>query len=171
MSEDPFLTLVAEALASAGRDLEVDAEQNAIDVSSDDPQIESVLAIVRPIARGVTFYVVHPTLVPLHAYADVGDYVLQSTVDRLDATLEVDVAAGSVAYRMPVILGDLELDVETLGRLLIASVEAVEATSSRYRGPLDAVIAGELTATAAVAQARHAPIEELQAELDELEGR
>ena len=48
MSEDPFLTLVAEALASAGRDLEIDASLNAIDIASDDPAIGSVLGVVRP---------------------------------------------------------------------------------------------------------------------------
>lgn len=171
MSEDPFLTLVAEALASAGRDLEIDANLNAIDVSSNDEAIGSVLAIVRPIARAVTFYVVHPTLVPRDAYPDVGDFLLRSTSDRLDASLEVDVSTGSVAYRMPVVLGDVELDVDTLGLLLLASVEAVETVAARYRDPLDALIAGELTADAAVSAVRHAPIDELQAVLDELEGR
>lgn len=171
MSEDPFLTYVAEALASAGRDLEIDANLNAIDVASDDATIGSVLGIVRPIARAVTFYVVHPTLVPISAYPDVGDFIVQSTPERLDASLEVDVTTGSVAYRMPVLLGDAQLDVDTFGQLLVASVEAVETLAARFRGPLDAVIAGELAPAAAVAQIRRAPLDEVIAELDELEGR
>lgn len=170
MSEDPFLTLVAEALASAGRDLEIDASLNAIDVASDDPTIGNVLAVVRPIARGVTFYVVHPSLVPPTRLDVVGAFVLHLSNDLHDATLEVDLSSGSVAYRMPVLLGELEIDVDALGELLIAAVEAVETCAARYRDTLDAVVAGELDARAAAAAARRAPLEELQAELDELEG-
>ncbi|WP_426594432.1 hypothetical protein ACPPVS_02675 [Cellulomonas sp. McL0617] len=171
MSEDPFLTLVADALASAGRDLQIDASLMAIDIESVDPTIGSVLGVVRPVARAVTFYVVHPTLVPATEFADVCALILRATSDLLDAALEIDFSTGSVAYRSPVLLGDLELDVESLGLLLIASVEAVEETAARYRDLLDAVILGELDPAVAAAQARRAPLDELQVELDELEGR
>ena len=165
MSGDPFLTLVAQALTSAGRELEIDASLMAIDITSADPEIGSVLGVVRPVARAVTFYVVHPTLVPATQYPDVAALILRATSDLLDATLEIDFSTGSVAYRSPVLLGDLELDAESLGQLLIASVEAVEETAARYRDLVDAVIAGELKPEVAAAQARRAP------ELDEPEGR
>lgn len=171
MTEDPFLTLVAEALASAGRDLEIDASLNAIDIASDDPAISNVLAVVRPITRGVTFFVVHPSLVPPTRMDVVGAFVLRLSSDLLDATLEVDLSSGSIAYRMPVLLGELEIDVDDLGALLIAAVEAVEVSAARYRDTVDAVVAGTIDARAASAAARRAPLEELQSELDALGGR
>ena len=99
VSENPFLALVAEALADAGRDLEIDADLNTIDVASPDPLIGQVLAVVRPIARAVTFYVVHPTLVPEAQYFDVADLLVHAAPDLLDTSLELE--QGAVAFGSP----------------------------------------------------------------------
>ncbi|WP_028050805.1 hypothetical protein [Cellulomonas sp. URHD0024] len=171
MSADPFLSLVSEALVCAGRELEIDADLMAIDIASRDPEIGSVLGVLRPVARAVTFYVMHPTLVAPTEYPEVSALVLRATSDLLDAALEIDFSTGSVAYRSPVLLGDLELDAESLGQLLVASVEAVEATAARYRDLMDAVIAGQLAPDVAAARARRAPLDELQAQVDGIESR
>ncbi|MCV2395180.1 hypothetical protein OEB99_12755 [Actinotalea sp. M2MS4P-6] len=158
-----FLDEVAEALVQAGRSLEIDPDLSTIDVSS--ASAGQVLAVVRPVARAVTFYAVHPVLVPAESLAAVSELVVRGTADLLDAALEVDLATAAVAARFAVVLDELELDPDQLAALLDAALDAVEAAADQYRDAIDDVLAGADPRTAAAA-ARRAPVEALSAELD-----
>lgn len=158
-----FLDEVAAALVRAGRSLEVDPALSTIDVSS--ASAEQVLAVVRPVARAVTFYVVHPVLVPAVAVAGVSELVVRATADLVDASLELDLATGAVAVRFGVVLGDLVLDEDGLAALLDAALDTVETVAEQYTGAIDDVLAGADPRTASTA-VRRAPVEALAAELD-----
>lgn len=158
-----FLDEVAAALVRAGRSLEVDPALSTIDVSS--ASAEQVLAVVRPVARAVTFYVVHPVLVPAVAVAGVSELVVRATADLVDASLELDLATGAVAVRFGVVLGELVLDEDGLAALLDAALDTVETAAEQYTGAIDDVLAGADPRTASTA-VRRAPVEALAAELD-----
>jgi hypothetical protein len=158
-----FLDEVAAALVRAGRSLEVDPALSTIDVSS--ASAEQVLAVVRPVARAVTFYVVHPVLAPAVAVAGISELVVRATADLVDASLELDLATGAVAVRFGVVLGELELSEDELAELLDAALDTVETAAQRYTGAIDDVLAGADPRTASTA-VRRAPVEELAAELD-----
>lgn len=158
-----FLDEVAAALVRAGRSLEVDPALSTIDVSS--ASAEQVLAVVRPVARAVTFYVVHPVLVPAVAVAGISELVVRATADLVDASLELDLATGAVAVRFGVVLGELVLDEDGLAALLDAALDTVETAAEQYTGAIDDVLAGADPRTASTA-VRRAPVEALAAELD-----
>ncbi|MCR6493672.1 hypothetical protein [Cellulomonas sp. P24] len=158
-----FLDEVAAALVRAGRSLEVDPALSTIDVSS--ASAEQVLAVVRPVARAVTFYVVHPVLVPAVTVAGVSELVVRATADLVDASLELDLATGAVAVRFGVVLGELVLDEDGLAALLDAALDTVETAAEQYTGAIDDVLAGADPRTASTA-VRRAPVEALAAELD-----
>jgi hypothetical protein len=158
-----FLDEVAEALVRAGRSLEVDPALSTIDVSS--AIADQVLAVVRPVARAVTFYVVHPVLVPAVAVAGVSELVVRATADLVDASLELDLATGAVAVRFGVVLGELDLPADELAELLDAALDTVETAAEQYTAAIDDVLAGGDARIASTA-VRRAPVEELAAELD-----
>ena len=159
-----FLDEVAAALVGVGRSLEVDPALSTIDVSSaSDGQ---VLAVVRPVARGVTFYVVHPVLVPAVSVAAVSELVVRATADLVDASLELDLATGAVAVRFGVVLGELDLAEDELAELLDAALDTVETAAAGYTGAIDDVLAG-VDPRAASTAVRRAPVDELAAELDD----
>lgn len=158
-----FLDEVAAALVRAGRSLEVDPALSTIDVSS--ASAEQVLAVVRPVARAVTFYVVHPVLVPAVAVAGISELVVRATADLVDASLELDLATGAVAVRFGVVLGELALDEDALSALLDAALDTVETAAEQYTGAIDDVLSGTDPRTASTA-VRRAPVERLAAELD-----
>ena len=153
-----FLDDVARGLLAAGRSLEIDPDLSTIDVSS--AAFGQVLAVVRPIARSVTFYVVHPVLVPADAVAGVSELVVRATADLLDAALELDLATGAVAARTSVALGALELDDEELGELFDAALGAAETAAARYGSAIGDVLDGGDPRAAATA-VRRAPVEDL----------
>ena len=100
-----FLEEVARALVAAGRSVEIDPEMSTIGITS--ASVDKVLAVVRPHARGVTFYVVREGLVPSASLGAVSELTVRATADLLDASLELDLATGAVAARFPVVLGEL----------------------------------------------------------------
>ncbi|MHB1491537.1 MAG: type III secretion system chaperone family protein [Cellulomonas sp.] len=159
-----FLDDVAAALVRAGRSLEVDPALSTIDVSS--AAAGPVLAVVRPIARAVTFYVVHPVLVPAVSVAAVSELVVRATADLVDASLELDLATGAVAVRFGVVLGELDLAEDDLAELLDAGLDTVETAAAQYTGAIDDVLAGVEPRTASTA-VRRAPVDLLAAELDD----
>ena len=158
-----FLEEVARALVVAGRSVDLDPGLSTIDVSHGSGG--RLLAVVRPVARAVTFYVVHPTFVPAGAVPAVTELLVRATADLLDAALELDLATAAVATRFGVVLGELDLTAEQLGALLDAALETVEAAAARYAGAVDDVSGGAEPATAASA-VRRADVEELAAGLD-----
>nr|WP_297429726.1 hypothetical protein [uncultured Actinotalea sp.] len=158
-----FLEEVAAALVAAGRAVDVDAEMATIDVADD--AAGRVLAVVRPVARAVTFYAVHPRTVPAEGLAAVGELVTRATADLLDAALELDLATGAVAARFPVVLGELEVGAAALGDLLDTAVGLVATTLQRYTDAIDDVGAGRVDARAAAVAVRTAPVEALGEEL------
>jgi hypothetical protein len=166
---DAFLALVADALAEAGRDVDVDADLLTIDVASSAPG-GRVLAVVRPLARTVTFYAVHPRAVPPQALAAVCELAVRATNDLFTAALELDLTTGAVAARCAVVLGDVEPPVESLGGLLEAAVREAESTAAPYGDPVDAVVSGDRSPAQAAADVRRAPLEALQDEVAELGG-
>ncbi len=157
-----FLDEVAAALVRAGRSLEVDPALSTIDVSS--AAAGQVLAVVRPVARAVTFYVVHPVLVPAVSVAAVSELVVRATADLVDASLELDLATGALATRFGVVLGELDLAEDELAELLDAALDTTEAAAAAYTGAIDDVLAGADPRLASTA-VRRAPVEELAAEL------
>jgi hypothetical protein len=157
-----FLDDVARGLLAAGRSLEIDTAQSTIDVSS--ASAGQVLAVVRPLARAVTFYVVHPVLVPPESSAAVGELVVRATADLLDASLELDLATGALATRFGLVLGELELPDDELGELIDVALETVETAAERYAEAVDEVLTGVDPRTAA-ADVRRAPVEDLAAGL------
>ncbi len=158
-----FLDEVARALVDAGRAVEVDAASSTIDVSTGTQA--QVLAVVRPLARAVTFYVVHPVTVPPDAVPAVSELLVRATADLLDAALELDLSTGAVATRYAVVLGDLELPQDELAELLGTALEVVQDAADRYTDAIDQVLAGTAPATAASA-VRRAGVEDLAAQLD-----
>jgi hypothetical protein len=158
-----FLDDVAAALVAAGRAVDVDAEMATIDVADD--AVGRVLAVVRPVARAVTLYAVHPLTVPAEGLAAVGELVTRATADLLDAVLELDLATGAVAARFPVVLGELKMGTEALGELLDTAVGLVATTLQRYTDAIDDVAAGRVDARAAAVAVRTAPVEALGEEL------
>lgn len=158
-----FLDEVANALVAVGRSVEVDPALSTIDVSRG--SAGQLLAVVRPVARAVTFYVVHPTLVPAVAVPAISELLVRATADLLDATLELDLATAAVATRFAVVLGELDLAEEQLGELLDTALDTVETAAARYAGAVDEVLAGADAASAASA-VRRAPVEDLAAGLD-----
>lgn len=159
-----FLDGVARALAVAGREVRVDPGMSTIDVSS--AVTERVLAVVRPLARAVTFYVVHPRTVPADSLAAVSELAVRATADLLDASLELDLATGAVAVRFPVVLGDVGTDDDGLAALLGAAVATVEEAGARYASAIEDVISGALEPRAAAVAARTAKVEALREEID-----
>ncbi|HUX71371.1 MAG TPA: hypothetical protein VMV41_12720 [Cellulomonadaceae bacterium] len=160
-----FLDDVAAALVRAGRSLEVDPTLSTIDVSS--AATGQVLAVVRPVARAVTFYVVHPMLVPAVSVAAVSELVVRATADLVDACLELDLATGALAVRFGVVLGELDLAEDELAELLDAALDTVETAAEAYTGAIDDVLAGVDPRIASTA-VRRAPVEEqLAVELDD----
>ncbi len=159
-----FLDEVAAALVRAGRSLEVDPALSTIDVSS--AVGGQLLAVVRPIARAVTFYVVHPVLVPAVSVAAVSELVVRATADLVDASLELDLATGALAVRFGVVLGELVLAEDELAELLDAALDTVETAAAQYTGAIGDVLAGVDPRTASTA-VRRAPVDQLAAELDE----
>jgi len=164
-----FIDAVARALAIAGRGVEVDTEALTIDVAS--PTAGKVLAVVRPVARAVTFYVVHPRTVPAQALGAVGELALRATADLLDAALELDLATGAVAMRLPVVLGGVEAGDENLAALLEVAVETLEEAAARYAGAIEDVLSGAVEPRAGGGAARTARVERLAAEVEELAAR
>ncbi|EYR62484.1 hypothetical protein N866_08230 [Actinotalea ferrariae CF5-4] len=158
-----FLEEVAAALEAAGRAVDVDPDTATIDVADD--AVGRVLAVVRPVARAVTLYAVHPRTVPADGLGPVGELTLRATADLLDAALELDLATGAVAARFPVVLGGLEADTEVLGDLLGTALEIVVSTLQRYTEAIDDVGAGRVDARTAAVAVRTAPVEELTFEL------
>lgn len=158
-----FLDDVAQALLVAERSLEVDHGASTIDVAS--ASAGRVLAVVRPVARAVTFYVVHPRTVPASALAAVSELAVRATADLLDASLELDLATGAAAVRFPVVLGEVETGVEELAALLDAALEVVETAGERYAGAIEDVIAGTVDARTAAVAVRTAPLDDLAADL------
>lgn len=161
-----FLDEVAQALLVANRSLEVDVALSTIDVTS--ASAGQVLAVVRPVARAVTFYAVHPTAVPAESLAAVSELAVRATADLMDAALELDLATGSVAVRFPVVLGDLELPEDALAELLDAALETVETVAAGYADAIDNVLSGVADARTAAASVRTQPVEDLVRELDGL---
>ncbi|MCL3859706.1 YbjN domain-containing protein [Actinotalea sp. K2] len=159
-----FLDDVARALVAAGRSVRLDPDLSTIDVSS--ASVEKVLAVVRPTARAVTFYVVHPHAVPADRLAAVSELVVRATADLLDASLELDLATGSVAARFGVVLGEHEPGSEDLAELLRAALETVERAGSRYVTVIHDVVSGTLDARTGAVAARTAPLQELSDEID-----
>jgi hypothetical protein len=166
---DAFLAQVADALAEAGRQVEVDADVLTIDVGSSGPG-GRVLAVVRPLARAVTFYAVHPRAVPADALGAVAELAVRATNDLFTAALELDLSSGAVAARCAVVLGDVEPPLESLGGLLEAAVREVEQTAAAYADAIDAVAAGERSPAQAAADVRRAPLEALRDEVADLGG-
>jgi hypothetical protein len=156
-----FLDETAAALLTAGRSLEVDPALSTIDVSS--AAFGQVLAVVRPIARSVTFYVVHPVTVPAQMVPAMSELVVRATADLLDATLELDLATGAVAARATVSLGGLALADDELAELFDAALETVETAAARYAGAIGDVLDGADPRTAAAA-VRRGPVEDLSAD-------
>jgi hypothetical protein len=155
-----LLERVADALVDAGRDVEVDADVLTIDVASPGPG-GRVLALVRPLARTVTFYAVHPNPVPAGALPAVSELVLRATNDLFAAALELDLATGAVAARCAVVLGEAEPTRPELAALLVAAVEEAEEAAAAYADAIDAVTSGATTPAAATAGVRRAPLDAL----------
>lgn len=167
---EQFLATVADALVAAGRDVEVDADLLTIDVASSGPG-GRVLAVVRPLARTVTLYAVHPQVVPPAARAAVSELVVRATNDLFTAALELDLATGAVAARCAVVLGEVEPPLDSLGALLVAAAAEAEATAAAYAEAVDAVAAGRVPPAQAAADVRRAPLDALTDEVAALEGR
>lgn len=160
MSDDA-VRFVAQALAAAGRDVRSEPDGTTIDVAAPGGGFGRTLALVRSDAHAVTLYAVHPRPVRGEAgLAAVRELAARATADLFDACLEVD-GGGVVAARQTVLLGDLEPTVDELAGLLLPAVEAVEATLAAYAAAVDAVAAGQLDPTAAAAQVRRRPLDEL----------
>jgi len=166
---DGFLAQVADALAEAGREVDVDADLLTIDVASSLPG-GRVLAVVRPLARTATFYAVHPRAVPAEALGAVAELAVRATNDLFTAALELDLSSGAVAARCAVVLGDVEPPLESLGGLLEAAVHEAESTAAAYSDAIDAVAAGDRSPAQAAADVRRAPLEALQDEVADLGG-
>lgn len=158
-----FLEEVAAALVAVGREVDVDPDTATIDVADD--TVGRVLAVVRPVARAVTLYAVHPRSVPAPALPAVGELTTRATADLLDAALELDLATGAVAARFPVVLGALDADAAAFGDLLGTALEIVVATLQRYTTAIDDVAAGRVDARAAAVAVRTAPVDQLAEEL------
>ncbi len=158
-----FLDEVAQALVEAGRSLELDPTLSTIDVSS--ASAGQVLAVVRPVARAVTFYVVHPVLVPAESIAAVSELIVRATADLRDAALELDTATAAVAARFGPVLDEVDLSPAQLTALLDAALDTVEIAAADYFGAIDEVLAGVDPRTASTA-VRRAPVEALEAELE-----
>lgn len=156
-----FLDLVARGLVDAGRGVDVDIERSTIDVTS--AAVGRVLAVVRTHARGVTFYAVHGEVVPGDRRAAVAELAVRATADLLDAALELDLATGAVAARVPVLLGELEPPPDALADLFDAALTVVEETAHRYADAIDDVIAGRSDARTAAVAVRTAPVTDLLA--------
>lgn len=163
--EPAFLRDVAVALVVSGHDLELDVDLATIDVDADDPWVGRVLGVVRPIARSVSFYAVHPTPVPQGRVPQAIELAARATDAEFDVAFEVDLAAGTFAARSSVSLGDVEVTLDTLGGLLGVAIEAAESRLLRYRAAIEAVAAGDATPAVAAAGARGADLDALAAEV------
>jgi hypothetical protein len=166
--EPAFLRDVAVALVVTGHDLELDVELSTIDVDADDPWVGRVLGVVRPIARSVSFYAVHPTPVPQEQIMRAVELAARATDAEFDVAFEVDLAAGTFAARSSVSLGDVELPPDVLGGLLGVALEAAESRLLRYRGAIESVASGVATPALAAAEARGADLDALAAEIAQI---
>lgn len=168
--EVPFLRDVAVALVVTGHDIELDVGLATIDVDASDPWVGRVLGVVRPLARGVGFYAVHPQPVPPERFVEMSELVVRATDAELDVALELALGAGTVAARTSVTLGDVEVSAVALGGLLSGALAAAESALLRYRSAIEAVAAGSLSAAEAAAQARRTDLDALAAEFAALQG-
>lgn len=157
--EVPFLRDVAVALVISGHDLELDVDLATVDVDARDPWVGRVLGVVRPLARSVSFYAVHPVTVPPERLAPALELAVRATDAEFDVAFEVDLAAGSIAARSSVSLGEVELAAPALGGLLAVAIDAVEDRLLRYRWAIEAVATGQTSAAEAAAAARQADLE------------
>ena len=95
--EPAFLRDVAVALVVSGHDLELDVDLSTVDVDADDPWVGRLLGVVRPIARSVSFYAVHPTSVPPEAMPQAIELAARAT----DAEFESRSRSTSALGRSP----------------------------------------------------------------------
>ncbi|GAB2618864.1 hypothetical protein [Pseudactinotalea suaedae] len=169
--EPTFLRDVAVALVVSGHDLELDVDLATVDVDAADPWVGRVLGVVRPIARSVSFYAVHPTPVPPPLLPQAVELAMRATDAEFDVAFEVDLTSGTFAARSSVSLGDVEISVDVLGGLLGTALDAAESRLLRYRAAIEAVAAGETSPADAAASARGADLDALAAELSTLDAR
>jgi hypothetical protein len=167
--EVPFLRDVAVALVVSGHDLELDVELSTIDVDADDPWVGRILGVVRAVERSVSFYAVHPQLVPAERLGQAVELAARGTDAEFDVTLEVDHGSGSFSARTSVSLGPVETGPVVLGGLLDVALTEVEAALLRYRDAIEQVAAGALSAAQAMASVRGDVEEGLQRDLAEVE--
>ncbi|WP_420114492.1 hypothetical protein [Pseudactinotalea sp.] len=169
--EPAFVKEVCVALVVGGYDLELDVDLATIDVEAADPWLGRVLGVVRPIARSVSFYAVHPDPVPAELLAQASELAMRATDAEFDVAFEVDLTAGTFAARSSVTLGDVEVSTGVLSGLLGVALASAESAIMRYRAALEAVATGELSAAAAASRARHADLDVMAAEIAALEER
>jgi len=166
-----FLREVVAALLQAGRSFTVDLEAETLDVDRrDDPAGAPVLGVVRPVARGVTFYAVHPRAVPAQRFDAAVELAVRATNDQFDTTVELDPASASVSVRASVTVEGVDLSADVLGTLLDGALERVEETAARYRTGIDAVLDGTATPAQVCADVRASAIEDLERVVRDLDG-
>ena len=168
--EPSFLRDVVEGLIAAGRTFDLDLDLQTLDIDASDPETGRVLAVVRSLARSVTFYAVHPRVATDETVGPMTDLVVRATNDQFETTFELDPQTGAIAVRSAVSFGEVTLAPEVVGALLDVALVQAEETAGRYRTAIDDVLAGRATPERAAADARMADVVALQAEIDGLRG-
>lgn len=147
-----FLLEVGQVFAELGREVEVDTASSTLAVESALPEQSRLLVVVRPLTQALTIYAVHPREVPAERLAALAELAARANATEFTVTIELDHAQGTVSTRAGLELLGVELtqlDAESMLGVLVAEVESVARC---YTGPIDAVVAGEVSPATAAAQ-------------------
>ncbi|QOR70349.1 hypothetical protein IM660_17400 [Ruania alkalisoli] len=167
--EPAFLRDVAISLVLTGHDVDLDVDVATVEVASEDARMGDLFGVVRSQARSVSCYAVYPVPIPVAHRQSAVELAVRASDAEFDATIEVDLAAGSIAVRTSVTVGEVEIPTGALGGLLGLAFATAEQQLVRYWPAIEAVLSGSASASDAMAMVRENDRLELEAERAELD--